>query len=373
MADFLSRLAARTLGVAPTAQPSIAPMFAQERMQAEHDSLESWVESESPGAWEPQPVTFAQNVRPPLVRQVPPSLPLVAQRGPSPSLPALPSADSYSSADVSNINVSNVDVIVETTHPRHAVFATSSVEQGASVPSLLVTGRNDVVPTTAAARVIAEEGGLAVPLEQPQLMHSTEHVSPRNRRRVTGSSPAVRTDEAMLLANPLVSLQSMPGDRRGVPIKSSNRQRRRYTALANNRHTINALQEIQVEQDSARPLVSTAPGIQASNVGAAPSAHQFIAPSRANASDVLPSAALSPRSITAGGAHAQSAINNQQVIEAQLIEQPAPAPTIQVTIGRIEVRATPPPPAPSQSQQRSTPSIMSLDQYLQQRSKGGDR
>src|SRR5260370_28695438 len=128
MADFLSRLAARTLGVAPTAQPSIAPLFAQERTPAEHYSLEPWVESELPGAWEPQSGTFAQNVRSPLSRQVPPSLPLVAQRGPSPSLPVLPSADSYSSADASNINVSNVDVIVETTHPRPAVFATLSGE-----------------------------------------------------------------------------------------------------------------------------------------------------------------------------------------------------------------------------------------------------
>ncbi len=51
---------------------------------------------------------------------------------------------------------------------------------------------------------------------------------------------------------------------------------------------------------------------------------------------------------------------------------PEPIPTIQVTIGRIEIRATPPPIAPSQ-QQRPTPSVMSLDQYLNQRAKGGGR
>jgi hypothetical protein len=367
MADFLSRLAARTLGVAPTAQPSIAPIFAQERMQAEHDSLESWVESEPPGEWESQ-----QNGRPALSRQVPPSPPIVAKDSPSPASPQQPSADPYGSADVIDANVRNVDVTVQTTHPRYADLTTPSLEQVASVLSLPVTGSNDLVPAPAAAHVIAEESGKAVPLEQSQLMHSTEHVSPRNQLSVTRSSPIIYTDEAMPLANPLVPLQTMPGDRQGGAIKASNRQRRRYAALANDRHTINALQEIQVEQDSARPLVPVTPSMQESNVGAARSAHQFIEPSRADAFDVQPSAALSPRSITPGGAHAQPAINNQQVIEAQLIEQPAPAPTIQVTIGRIEVRATPP-PAPSQSQQRSTPSIMSLDQYLQQRSKGGDR
>jgi hypothetical protein len=49
---------------------------------------------------------------------------------------------------------------------------------------------------------------------------------------------------------------------------------------------------------------------------------------------------------------------------------PQPAPTIQVTIGRIEVRATPP-TAPSSTQSRSAPSVMSLEDYLRQR--GGGR
>jgi hypothetical protein len=44
---------------------------------------------------------------------------------------------------------------------------------------------------------------------------------------------------------------------------------------------------------------------------------------------------------------------------------PEPAPIIQVTIGRIEVRATPPPPA---REKRQSPSpAMSLDDYLRQR------
>jgi hypothetical protein len=46
-------------------------------------------------------------------------------------------------------------------------------------------------------------------------------------------------------------------------------------------------------------------------------------------------------------------------------------PTIQVTIGRIEVRATPAPAAPPASR-RAAP-IMSLDEYLRQRSQGGRR
>ncbi len=54
-------------------------------------------------------------------------------------------------------------------------------------------------------------------------------------------------------------------------------------------------------------------------------------------------------------------------------EMPArrePPPTIQVTIGRIEVRATPP-AAPSPRTQRPKPPVMSLDEYLRKRAKGG--
>lgn len=45
-------------------------------------------------------------------------------------------------------------------------------------------------------------------------------------------------------------------------------------------------------------------------------------------------------------------------------------PTIHVTIGRVEVRATPP-PAPSQKKGPSKPAVMSLDEYLRQRNGGG--
>jgi hypothetical protein len=51
-------------------------------------------------------------------------------------------------------------------------------------------------------------------------------------------------------------------------------------------------------------------------------------------------------------------------------EAPAPAPIIQVTIGRIEVRATPPPAQPPR-QRPAAPSALSLEDYLRQRSKGG--
>jgi hypothetical protein len=52
------------------------------------------------------------------------------------------------------------------------------------------------------------------------------------------------------------------------------------------------------------------------------------------------------------------------------VHREAPAPTIQVTIGRIEVRATPAAKAPVR-ERPSAPSALSLEEYLRQRSKGG--
>ena len=46
--------------------------------------------------------------------------------------------------------------------------------------------------------------------------------------------------------------------------------------------------------------------------------------------------------------------------------------SIEVTIGRIEVRATPPPVSP-QPKSRSKSPVMSLDEYLRQRAQGGNR
>jgi hypothetical protein len=63
-----------------------------------------------------------------------------------------------------------------------------------------------------------------------------------------------------------------------------------------------------------------------------------------------------------------------QRTKAQKLEESAstalPPPTVQVTIGRIEVLATPAPDTPRPQTQRVPSPVMSLDQYLHQRSKG---
>jgi hypothetical protein len=63
----------------------------------------------------------------------------------------------------------------------------------------------------------------------------------------------------------------------------------------------------------------------------------------------------------------------QQTLPAQL-ETPSPEPDIQVTIGRVEVRAITAPPTSARTQQQSDrPPAMSLDEYLRQQERGGRR
>ncbi len=66
----------------------------------------------------------------------------------------------------------------------------------------------------------------------------------------------------------------------------------------------------------------------------------------------------------------------QQTQQTQLtkLETPSPEPDIQVTIGRVEVRAVTAPPTSSRTQQQSDRSpAMSLDEYLRQQERGGRR
>lgn len=52
--------------------------------------------------------------------------------------------------------------------------------------------------------------------------------------------------------------------------------------------------------------------------------------------------------------------------------EPAAEPVIQVTIGRIEVRATPAPRAPARERPAARPAV-DLEEYLRQRAKGEGR
>jgi len=98
-------------------------------------------------------------------------------------------------------------------------------------------------------------------------------------------------------------------------------------------------------------------------------------PSHATTLAVLPAAGL-PHPIPNSPPRP---IESAAVIEPRLAAQasqrsapPSEPPAIHVTIGRIEIRATSPAASPVRRQHRE-PSVMSLDEYLKQRARGGPR
>ena len=91
-----------------------------------------------------------------------------------------------------------------------------------------------------------------------------------------------------------------------------------------------------------------------------------------------PIAVPTPKAITPAMEHgARSAVRPRVALARDQAEQraaftppaPAPAPTINVTIGRIEIKASPPARSPRRSPPATTP-VMTLETYLQQRTGG---
>jgi hypothetical protein len=95
-----------------------------------------------------------------------------------------------------------------------------------------------------------------------------------------------------------------------------------------------------------------------------PSAHVREQPSLSAANTIV----VQPRVTRVDHLEAQRRNSDTLPVPAQA---PPPAPTIHVTIGRVEVRATAPAAPPPQ--RRPAPRRMSLDEYLTQRSSGGRR
>jgi hypothetical protein len=96
-----------------------------------------------------------------------------------------------------------------------------------------------------------------------------------------------------------------------------------------------------------------------------PPLNQAIAPTLAETTIAATQPPI-PRSPTAAVVQPQITPSRQPVIATtEPVKPPQPTPTIQVTIGRIEVRATP--AAPVQPKPRPASPAMSLDEYLRQR------
>jgi hypothetical protein len=367
MADFLSRLAARALGLAPTARPNIASMFALRPTQAGSNPLESWLESESLDASVPQGGISMQKDPLGFSHAMSPSPSLVPQGDLSPVLPEQPPGSSEGAS---------TNTKIKTAHSQHTVFDAVTSERTEPVPSPLVTRHTNLIISVPEAHSTFREEVVSMYPDQSSEnpMPSAEYTSFHSERRVAGGQVGVLKSRPIRPGHPgndKVPLSQAPQSYeiasvhpQGTLIQHGSRSSRHDDGFNNPINEAVVIQERSTVMQSAH-LLNVEPSHN-------PGAQAIALPHPVVSKTYLP-AALPQRTITPEVIHSQPITNNGQRAEAQVIEVSSPEPTIQVTIGRIEVRATPLPPAQPQSQQRSAPSIMSLDQYLQQRSKGGDR
>ncbi len=371
MADFLSRLAARTLGVAPIARPSIGSMYAPEPARAGNYAFDAELDAESADDSVSHSFAADSQVKPPL--SPPPSF--IAKDNAAPSAPAGQSLRSRGDAEGTPVD-----------SPEPASRLASRAQGRSNAKRMPVDSHGVSLENT-------DSDASHTPLARARSVQ-TSHNLPEPDALSTHQFTASH-DETALFTRPAFTPASHPAFPVNIPISHTHQRQMRRDVVQNGPRTTKTLSEppvgaadvprMQVSNHSSRRddgLVNNVetlqsgnlvPGKTANTVDALPqgASSQLAAPSYPGIAEVHPSIAISPRP---GTVHSEQSVEARFAAPSrQYTDFVEPAPTIQVTIGRIEVRATPPPPAQPQSQQRPAPSIMSLDQYLQQRSKGGDR
>lgn len=323
MADFLTRLAGRVLGINPTVQPIIAPMYAHgsdlvgnrpdftvinDETTSEVADGQGWI-SPSPARSMIQGLRGQASIRAEETRQL---------------------------EEVSSIDV--LDSLHQQTPP-------SRVPQ-AKLPAIIPLYQEPRPQTTGVQPstgydTYLRETSITSRDESSPVQHSTHHTE-NSTVQIIGSNLAVPMEQ-----------------KQGSDQRSSHRRDVQGTA---------EVQESFIESPSQKPgLVRSAgssslPGSthlsQAEIKTTTAPAHKAVEPGITSLH--LPTYQERERGATA---------HRHEGTPAEA-KASSPTPTIQVTIGRIEVRATPP-STPRPQPQRSGPPVMSLDDYLNQRAKGG--
>ncbi len=281
MADFLTRLAGRTMGLAPTVQPILAPMYAAQPVAA--DNTFTSLSEEISGNLSRQEQISPSFIRSTQVEQAAPGERVHPQRIPLPA----------------DLPLQSLPEMTPAPQVR---------------PSL-------IIPET--------------PVE--------------TSAKPFGSSARAPLGETGTIDIPLVE-QRYGSDLRLKSVKDA-------------RKSIEISEVLPVESPPQRPIRTKTPGasLLPGTIHLAET-HITTPPRRVNG----PEATLP---LTSGQQEQESAHSGYRRRDTSTESQSPPtAPTIQVTIGRIEVRAAPPPTPRSQ---RSGPQVMGLDEYLNQRAKGG--
>jgi hypothetical protein len=377
MADFLARLAGRTLGVVPTVQPMIAPMYAPDpALLAGQAGLPVFEEISGSVPGQPLPWPAGQESIDLPEREPLQAAPAAQGQEEGANLFANPTPISlrhvttFPPAGVTQAGATQLapppvsgDISVNSQHMPPSIFVTS--EGGLpgtyiALSSTFTTGEGGVSGTARhiplSSISMAGEGvrpGAGAPLPS-QFITREGSVSGAG---VPLPSQSIMSEGGQPGADTSFSLSAAPLP---APDKTSPLQMQEVRTLPS--------QPVQGQLENAS---FARQDYQGSDVP-----HTVIdvnSVERQRTAGYLPQSALSADSHSRASmrqAAADAATNRHELsTEGAALATPA-APTIQVTIGRIEVRATQPPPAQRQAP-RPGPRMVSLEEYLNQQAKGG--
>ncbi len=317
MSDFFTRLAARVLGLSPTLQPIIAPIFAQEQQQGETGLFEILLEEEAPtrsGDGTRQGVQSGHERKQPQVSQS-----VYASLSEQPSA-LLPTTEERGK----NIPIASQQVL----------------QQPAPMPIFSAPEQfhEESIPTATRETQVAHE----IPVANSAIHSQKESLMTGN----TGE-PHV---QAVRSLPPIEHNEETPA----VDVSHeviAHRQTRHITIITHQQdnETSFPIHRVAGDRRTVQPPINDS---KATHDG------RTTGDGRTPFAPIVLNRAAIQR-------------NGELPAEQKQPERPIqPSPTIQVTIGRIEVRATPLPSPPATARPTPAPAVKSLDDYLRQREEG---
>jgi hypothetical protein len=311
MSDYFTRLAARTLGLAATLQPKIAPIFAQEQplQQAEAGLFESFTEDETPARNRDARRRDEHEQRQP--RSI------------------------YESFEQSSASQ-------PTTEERAA-----SQDERKGHPYILRAYQQPVPLQVPSASESFQKASIPAAAREAQIVHEEMTLSGAIRDRIEPISIGSAEEQRSLEAG---SARPLP------PIERNSETDALATSMPRQASTSVAPTGAITQQQDKETMFRKRGVVN--SVGAMSS------PDKGGRASGDGSTPFTPSVISRASAQRMAEMSREQ-------KQPEQAPpTIQVTIGRVEVRATPPPSLPAAQRQIPTPPLKSLDDYLRQREEG---
>lgn len=355
MSDYLSNLTARTLHTTPVLQPRLASRF--EPVQS-HGSLgvaqspvlstnDSELDINTEYAVESPVASGARSHLPPTFTGEPSFSAIVQPFGVTPSSTARPPLAYPAPVSAEEVKISPLP----RPNVRHDQPESGRSEPPSTTP--IVSANDSRSPRTKTANAVAGTDEPARP------------VQPGPRRtpiRQQNNLEPYRAAEPPLVAEDIVETQPRD-DRRQAQAQPRHTMLAPLTRLESAREVERVIETIRV----AHSREADQNEVQANHAAIKPAQRATAAGIVAQPLPAVSVIAQPSVTIAAPVRSASSIISPPSPDEAG-----AATPTIQVTIGRIEVRATPS-PAPSVKPPSGQNKVMSLDDYLRRRSDGGSR